>query len=100
MGAKEGRTYGCSQKQIAEIGSHRFADVFTKLRALEQTEFSKVVLIDLDTIVVQSIDELFGYTAPSALFRGNEYAAAGTKRAGKTLFNRAQVVHEGALMQV
>lgn len=66
----------------------RFADVFTKLRALEQTEFSKVILMDLDTIVVQSIDELFGYTAPSALFRGNEYAAAGTKRAGETLFNK------------
>ena len=66
----------------------RFADVFTKLRALEQTEFSKVILMDLDTIVVQSIDELFGYTAPSALFRGNEYAAAGTRRAGKTLFNK------------
>ena len=66
----------------------RFAGVFTKLRALEQTEFSKVILMDLDTIVVQSIDELFGYTAPSALFRGNEYAAAGTKRAGETLFNK------------
>ena len=66
----------------------RFAGVFTKLRALEQTDFSKVILMDLDTIVVQSIDELFGYAAPSALFRGNGCAAAGTKRAGKTLFNK------------
>ena len=75
----------------------RFADVFTKLRALEQIDFSKVILMDLDTIVVQSIDELFGYAAPSALFRGNGCAAAGTKRAGETLFNKNTGIPEGGI---
>ena len=75
----------------------RFADVFTKVRALEQTEFSKVILMDLDTIVVQSIDELFGYAAPSALFRGNGDAAAGIKRAGNTLFNKSTGAAQGGI---
>ena len=37
----------------------RFAGVFTKLRAWEQTDFDKVVLLDADTVVLQNIDELF-----------------------------------------
>jgi len=75
----------------------RFADVFTKLRALEQTGFSKVILMDLDTIVVQSIDKLFGYAAPSALFRGNGDAAAGTKLAGSTIFNKTTSAAQGGI---
>lgn len=37
----------------------RFANVFTKLRAWEQTDFERVVLLDADTLVLQNIDDLF-----------------------------------------
>ncbi len=44
----------------------RFANTFTKLRAFGLTEFSKVVLLDADTIVIENIDELFERPAPAA----------------------------------
>lgn len=37
----------------------RFDQVFAKLRAWQLTEFSKVVFLDADTLVLQNIDELF-----------------------------------------
>ncbi len=44
----------------------RFANTFTKLRAFALTEFSKVVLLDADTIVLENIDDLFDRPAPAA----------------------------------
>jgi glycogenin glucosyltransferase len=44
----------------------RFANTFTKLRAFNLTEFSKVVLLDADTIAIQNIDELFERPGPAA----------------------------------
>ena len=35
----------------------RFKMVFTKLRALELEDFSRVVLLDLDILVVRGIDD-------------------------------------------
>jgi glycogenin len=37
----------------------RFANVFTKLRAWEQIDIERVVLLDSDTIALQNIDDLF-----------------------------------------
>lgn len=37
----------------------RFANVFTKLRAWELTEYRKVVFLDGDTVVLRNIDDLF-----------------------------------------
>ena len=67
----------------------RFVDVFTKLRALQQVDFSKIVLLDLDVIVVRDIGELFSFETPAALFRGSYPSAAGAKRAGETYFSKA-----------
>ena len=47
----------------------RFAGVFTKLHALNLTEFSKIVLLDLDLLVRTNIDDLFLRPAPSAMRR-------------------------------
>lgn len=48
----------------------RFAKVFTKLRVFELVEYSKVLLLDADLLVVQSIDDLFELRAPAAMARG------------------------------
>lgn len=37
----------------------RFRSVFTKLRAWEQVDFAKIVLLDADLITLQNVDELF-----------------------------------------
>eukprot|EP00927_Polykrikos_kofoidii_P000990 TRINITY_DN10362_c0_g1_i1.p1 TRINITY_DN10362_c0_g1~~TRINITY_DN10362_c0_g1_i1.p1 ORF type:complete len:1105 (-),score=146.40 TRINITY_DN10362_c0_g1_i1:159-3473(-) len=66
----------------------RFHDVFTKLRALELTEFAKIVVLDLDILVRRNIDDLFAFEAPAAVFRGNANVPDGQKRRGETLFKR------------
>ena len=40
----------------------RFANVFTKLRGWELTDFERIVMLDADTLVLQNIDELFERT--------------------------------------
>lgn len=49
---------------------HRFDHVFTKLRAMQLTEFEKVLMMDIDLIVTSNIDHLFNLKAPAALRRG------------------------------
>jgi len=70
---------------------------FTKLRALEQTDFAKVILFDLDVIVVRSIDEVFGFDPPYALFQGKRGHSAGTGHPGQTLSNKPSHLH-GAMV--
>ena len=79
MKVHKSRLRGCEQ---------RFRGVFNKLQAWQQTEFHKVVLLDLDILVVRNIDELFAFKAPSALPRGNFDSAVGSTRKGDTLFNK------------
>ena len=52
------------------IEESRFSKVFTKLRALEQEDFEKVLVMDIDLLVLSSIDKLFELPAPAALKRG------------------------------
>ena len=47
----------------------RFAGVFTKLHALNLTEFDKVVMLDTDLLVRGNIDSLFSRPTPSAMRR-------------------------------
>ena len=47
----------------------RFSGVFTKLHALNLIEFDKIVLLDLDLLVRESIDDLFDRPTPSAMRR-------------------------------
>ncbi len=48
-----------SAPMTGELLFARFASSFVKLRAFQLVEYDKVVFLDADTIVVQSIDELF-----------------------------------------
>lgn len=51
--------------------SSRFKAVFTKLQALSCTEYSKVLMLDLDLLIRGNIDELFQLRAPAALKRAS-----------------------------
>lgn len=49
---------------------HRFDKVFTKLRVLGLTQYEKVLMMDIDLVVLSNIDNLFQLQAPAALRRG------------------------------
>jgi len=57
----------------------RFKAVFTKLQAVGCTEFSKVLMLDLDMLIRESLDPLFDLPAPASLKRssGREQPAHG-----------------------
>ncbi|CAE8639049.1 unnamed protein product, partial [Polarella glacialis] len=58
-------------EQLSSAGKeHRFAKVFTKLRAMELVEFAKILVLDIDLLVMSNIDELFELQAPAAMRRG------------------------------
>eukprot|EP00928_Gymnodinium_smaydae_P029187 TRINITY_DN22053_c0_g1_i1.p1 TRINITY_DN22053_c0_g1~~TRINITY_DN22053_c0_g1_i1.p1 ORF type:complete len:574 (-),score=55.50 TRINITY_DN22053_c0_g1_i1:233-1924(-) len=67
--------------------SSRFKEVFTKLQALNQVEFGKLLMLDNDLIIRRNIDELFDLEAPAALKRpgGRDQPAHG-KRYGASIF--------------
>lgn len=48
----------------------RFEKVFTKLRGLGLIEFEKILMMDIDLLVMGNIDNLFQLPAPAALRRG------------------------------
>ena len=79
------------------LTEQRFTRVFTKLRALEQTDFSKIVLLDLDIVVARAVDELFAFSPPAALFRGNTPSRAGSQRSGETLFSKKTGAQQGGI---
>ncbi|CAK0802332.1 unnamed protein product [Prorocentrum cordatum] len=68
-----------SSRLYKNYNQSRFKAVFTKLQALSCTDYSKVLMLDLDMLVRQNIDELFKLRAPAALKRssGKEQPAHG-----------------------
>eukprot|EP00928_Gymnodinium_smaydae_P078901 TRINITY_DN62958_c0_g1_i1.p1 TRINITY_DN62958_c0_g1~~TRINITY_DN62958_c0_g1_i1.p1 ORF type:complete len:795 (+),score=172.44 TRINITY_DN62958_c0_g1_i1:68-2386(+) len=59
-----------SKLAVAMGPEHRFAKVFTKLRAMELVDFEKVLVMDIDLLVTSNVDELFELPAPAAMRRG------------------------------
>ena len=49
---------------------NRFAGTFNKLHVLDLCEYSKVLLLDLDLVVLKCLDGLFSLKAPAAMQRG------------------------------
>lgn len=47
----------------------RFRDVFTKLECLNLVQYKKIILLDLDMIIVKNIDHLFKLCPPAACLR-------------------------------
>lgn len=51
------------------ISDTRFKDVFTKLECLSLIQYDKIILLDLDMIVLRNIDHLFDLTPPAACLK-------------------------------
>ena len=51
--------------------AQRFHHVLTKLSVMKLTEYSKVFLLDADTLVRRNIDEIFDQPAPRGFMRGD-----------------------------
>jgi len=64
----------------------RFDGVFTKLNAWNLVKYAKVLLLDLDTIPLQSLEGLFELQTPAAMVRGNSDWPHGMKVDGRFMF--------------
>ena len=73
-----------------KLEKSRFDKVFTKLRALELVEYDKVLVMDIDLLVMSNIDDLFDLSAPAAMKRGMQWGRNrynhGDKIEGSTFF--------------
>mmetsp|Transcript_88691 Transcript_88691/g.140155 ORF Transcript_88691/g.140155 Transcript_88691/m.140155 type:complete len:1054 (-) Transcript_88691:69-3230(-) len=75
----------------------RFQNVFTKIRCWEQSEYTKICVMDLDIVLTRGIDEIFGFQTPAALFRGNAAAAIGEQRNSATLYSKETGEQQGGI---
>jgi len=60
-----------SKKLYWDHKSSRFHSVFTKLEALNCTEYDKVLMLDIDMLIREGLDHLFDLPAPGALKRAS-----------------------------
>jgi len=67
---------------MRKIAHTRLQKVWSKLQIpkLMDGEFEVVCVMDTDTMAVQSLDEIFQYPAPAAMFRGQSTQNLGAKR--------------------
>jgi len=63
-----------------------FDGVFTKLAAWGLTDYDKVLLMDIDLVVLKAPHELFDLTPPAALVRGNGSMQHGEAVSGRRFF--------------
>ena len=63
-----------------------FDGVFTKLNAWAATEYTKVLLLDIDVIPLHSLDELFSLPTPAAMARGTNHIRHGEELDGREWF--------------
>lgn len=54
---------------VREKAEHRFKYVFDKMYAFELTQYEKVLVLDVDMLVLANLDWLFTLPAPAALHR-------------------------------
>ncbi|KAF4662945.1 hypothetical protein FOL46_005062 [Perkinsus olseni] len=80
----------CCTRLLAGEQSSRFDWVFTKLRCLEldQLGYSKIVLVDTDTLCVKNMDDLFDLQAPAAMKRGAWQPEHGTEFRAEWLYSK------------
>lgn len=60
-------------RELYGHGEPRFKSVFTKLQVLGLKEYDKVLLLDIDTLVLENMDDLFALPAPAAMARGPKH---------------------------
>ena len=54
---------------IKDYDTNRFRDVFTKLQCFKLTQYQKIIMIDIDMLVIKNMDHLFDLPAPAASLR-------------------------------
>lgn len=54
---------------IIKYEENRFKDMFTKLQCLQLTQYSKIIMIDIDMYVLGNMDDLFKLSPPAASVR-------------------------------
>ena len=72
------------------FSSSRFDSVFTKLHVFGLVEYDKVVMVDLDVVILQCIDALFDEPPPAALHRSVMGNWPGYRIDGRSFFAAAQ----------
>lgn len=70
----------------------RFKDVFTKLECLKLIQYDKIILLDLDMIIVKNIDKLFKLSPPAAVLKHN-YVPYGQKISSKMICNNNKLIN-------
>ena len=54
---------------IKNYDTNRFKDIFTKLQCLTLIQYEKIIMIDIDMLVLKNMDNLFALDAPAATLR-------------------------------
>jgi lipopolysaccharide biosynthesis glycosyltransferase len=81
---------------LLSLAQSRFKHVFTKFQALKVVDYRLIIVLDPDLIVFKNVDDLFGFTSSSAIFRGNESRPCREQRLGETYFSK-EGEHRGGL---
>lgn len=64
---------------IENVDQSRFKEVFTKFHCFELTQYEKILMIDIDMLVMKNMDLLYKLPAPAAFKRGYKEFKNGTK---------------------
>ena len=86
------------ERLFNSLGS-RFEGVFTKLHVLNLTEYTKVIMLDLDVAIIGCLDDLFALRAPAALHRRATGARHGSLIEGRNFFAREALDAESHCFQ-
>jgi len=57
---------------VKNYDTNRFKDVFTKFQVFEFDIYDKIIMLDIDMLVLKNMDSLFELTAPAASIRNHE----------------------------
>jgi len=58
---------------IKDYETNRFKDIFTKLQCLTLTQYEKIIMLDIDMLVIKNMDHLFELDVPAACLRREDY---------------------------
>ena len=83
--------YVYASKEIFANENTRFRDVFTKLQCLSLIQYNKIILLDLDMIIVKNMDHLFQLDAPAACLK-RYYISYGKKIPANMICNGKNLV--------
>lgn len=57
---------------IKDYDHNRFKDIFTKLQCFKLTQYEKIIMIDIDMLIIRDMDDLFNLKAPAASLKNHD----------------------------